>query len=664
MRRSLLLVTAAAALIAGPPPAAAAIPFRSCADGDLLDAGAARRQCARIRVPLDHSGAVAGRVPLYLERVRASRRRRGAVVALAGGPGQAATPFTSDFASVLAPALRSRDLLVLDQRGTGGSGVLRCPSLERQNLIDPAGTAATRCGQRIGSRRPFFTTDDSVEDIELVRRRLGLRRIVLYGVSYGTKVALAYALAHPERVERLVVDSAFEPEGPDPFYRDTLAAMPRSLRQLCARRCSGDAARDLEALAGRLGSGPMRGYIVGADGRRRRASVGQFDLFALLLAGDMDPSLRTGTPAAMRSALRGDPLPLIRLARRARIVEGEPPPPRELSVGLYATTTCEEAPLPWSRSAPPEERRRQAQAAVRALPQEQLRPFGPELALASDVIGLCLRWPTGPAPPPLAAGPFPRAPALVLAADQDLRTPREGAAKVVARLPHARLVTVRDASHGVLFSDFTGCSARAVRDFFANRRVRTRCSRRAGVFVADPHVPAALADLSPARGASGPRGRTLRAVSLTLADVLGRVGDAPRGGGLRGGRYSSRVGGLERLGRDDLAGVDSDEEAQALLDELAESAYLDVRLERVELIRGVRVSGRLRLGLDHPRGLVRVSGGAAVPGRLRVGGSGTRIALAGRLGGRRVRALGDPGLIDAEAWAARRAAARPRPVSP
>jgi pimeloyl-ACP methyl ester carboxylesterase len=516
----------------------------------------------------------------------------------------------------------------------------------------------------VGARRPFFTTDDSVEDIELVRRRLGVRRIVLYGVSYGTKVTLAYALAHPDRVERLVVDSAFEPEGPDPFYRDTLEAIPRALRQLCVRGCSGDVGRDLEALAARLGRGPLRGYVVDRDGRRRRASVGQFDLFALLLAGDSDPSLRGGTPAVMRSALRGDPLPLIRLARRARIVEGEPPPPRELSVGLYATTTCEEAPLPWQRSASVEERRRQAQAAVRALPEEVLRPFGAGLALASDVISLCVRWPQGPEPRPLAPGPFPRVPALVLAADQDLRTPREGAVKVAARLPRARLVTVRDAGHAVLFSDFTGCSARALREFFANRRVRSRCSRGAGVFVPDPHVPASLADLMPARGASGRRGRTLRAVSLTLADVLAGVGTSPRGGGLRGGRYSSRVGGLERLGDEDLSGVESEEEALELLDELAESAYLDVRLENVQLIRGVRVSGRLRLGLERPRGLVRVSGGAAAPGRLRVGGSGERMVLAGRLGGRRVRGLGDLGPAGADGWVARRAAARPRPVSP
>ena len=643
-------------------PAHGAISFGRCgADEDLLDEGTAARRCARVSVPLDHTGAVAGRIALHVERVRAPRGwGRSVVVALAGGPGQAAAPYTGEFASIIAPALRTRDLVVFDQRGTGRSGVVRCPSLEQANIVDAVAAAAARCGARLGPRRAFYTTRDSVADLELLRRRLGVPRLTLYGISYGTKVALDYARAHPGRVERLVLDSAFEPEGPDFFLRDSLGAMPRVLRALCARGCPGvsDAAGDLERLAGRLEAGPIRGYVVDARGRRRRASVDVWDLFNLLLAGDLEPSLRTGTPAAVRSALRGDPLSLIRLTIRARRLEGEPPPPRELSVGLYATTTCEEGPVPWARAAEPDERRRQLRAYVAALPAADLAPFGRAFALRPE-LGLCLRWPSGPQPTPPAPAPLPPVRTIILSGDQDLRTPREGAARVAARVTGSRFVTVRDAGHSVTVADLTGCVGRAVRQFFANRRGPRRCARRAGVFVPAPVVPASLRQLGATRTRLARARATVGAVRLTLADVLANAVSAPRGGGLRGGTYRAAPSGYDDLSESQLEAADSQEEIDALFDDFAAAAYLDVRLDRVVVVRGVRVSGRVRLGLERVRGSVRISGGSAAGGRLRVTGRPGSVTLAGRLGGRRVRQRVELG--DAEAFAARAASSR-RPV--
>src|SRR3954454_24590695 len=87
-------------------------------------------ECATVDVPLDRSGATPGTIPLAVVRARAtSNPTHSAVVALAGGPGQAATPLVSDFAEELGPALGSRDLLLFDPRGTGRSAPLPCPSL-------------------------------------------------------------------------------------------------------------------------------------------------------------------------------------------------------------------------------------------------------------------------------------------------------------------------------------------------------------------------------------------------------------------------------------------------------------------------------------------------------------------------------------------------------
>jgi pimeloyl-ACP methyl ester carboxylesterase len=191
-------------------PADAALRFRRC--------GGYGFACARLSVPIDRTGAVPGRVSLLVERVRA-RRRGGAtrppLFVLAGGPGQSATEsFGGDALGVLYPAYRSRDLIVFDQRGTGRSGLLRCRRLERSNLLR-AGPAAAACAQSLGVRRAFYTSRDSADDIEAIRATIGAERIALFGTSYGTKVALGYAQRYPDRVDRLVLDSVVEIDGPD-----------------------------------------------------------------------------------------------------------------------------------------------------------------------------------------------------------------------------------------------------------------------------------------------------------------------------------------------------------------------------------------------------------------------------------------------------------------
>ena len=192
---------------------------------------------------------------------------------LAGGPGQSATQaFEGDGLGVLSPAFRRRDLIVFDQRGTGRSGLLRCRALERSNLFD-AGRAAGVCAQRLGARRFHYTSRDSVEDIEALRAQLGIDRIALYGTSYGVKVALGYALTYPAHVERLVLDSVLDVDGPDPFYGPTLEALPRVLRALCRAGCSSftaDPLEDLRRLVRRMGT---RGRARPGRGRARAPAL-------------------------------------------------------------------------------------------------------------------------------------------------------------------------------------------------------------------------------------------------------------------------------------------------------------------------------------------------------------------------------------------------------
>jgi pimeloyl-ACP methyl ester carboxylesterase len=613
MRRAAAVLLLLATSLALAPSAEAALRFKRC--------GAYGFTCARLSVPLDRSGAVPGRVSLFVKRVRA-RRRGGAtrppLFLLAGGPGQSATDaFGPDALGVLFPAYRNRDLVIFDQRGSGRSGLLRCRRLERANLLR-AGVAAGACARAIGPRRALYTSRDSDDDIDAIREQLGAEQIALYGTSYGTKVALGYALRYPARVERLVLDSTVEADGPDPFYLDTMDAVPRALRSLCRRRCpwTSDPAADLAALVDRLARGPLHGRVVDRRGRTRLRRLTRVDVFSTLLGGDFDPALRAAFPGAVRAALSADATPLLRLGRRAFEVDAEPPPPRLLSTGLYAATTCEEAPLPWLRTTPPDpgERRRQARVLAAAIPDPEFEPFDRATSLASDTINLCERWPQAPVAPEFGPGPLPDVPVLLLEGEDDLRTPVENARRVAAQFPRSSLVVAPATGHSALGSDFSGCTDRAFARFFQERSVPARCPRIRRPFLPSPPPPRRLGSVQPLAGTSGLRGRTLAALKLTLRDVAEdsitelifdpEDSDLARGGGLRAGHY--RIDGDNTL-----------------------------ELDGVAFVPGVTLTGRLEhFGERRERGRLRVGGRAAPHGLLRIEG----FAVRGRLGGRRVRA--------------------------
>jgi pimeloyl-ACP methyl ester carboxylesterase len=613
MRRAAAVSLLFATCLALAPSADAALRFKRCGPYGFT--------CARLSVPLDRSGAVPGRVSLLVKRIRARRpggATRPPLLVLAGGPGQSATEaFGPDSLGVLFPAYRNRDLVIYDQRGSGRSGLLRCPRLERANLLR-AGSAAGACARQLGARRAFYTSRDSADDIDSIRQQLGAEQVALYGTSYGTKLALGYALRYPSQVERLVLDSTVEVGGPDPFYLDTFDAVPRALGSLCRGRCpwTSDPVADLAALVERLARGPLRGRVVDRRGRARIRRLTRVDVFSILLAGDFDPALRAAFPGAVRAALTGDATPLLRLRRRAFEVDAEPPPPRLLSSGLYAATTCEETPLPWARTTPPDPRERHRQAAAQAatIPDAEFEPFDRATSLASDTLNLCERWPQAPLAPEFGPGPLPDVPVLLLEGEDDLRTPVENARRVAEMFPRSSLLVAPATGHSALGSDFSGCTDRGFARFFQERSVPTRCPRVRRFFLPSPPPPRRLSAVRPLAGTSGLRGRTLAAVRLTLRDVAEDSitelildfddPDLARGGGLRAGHY--RIDGDNTL-----------------------------ELDGVVFVPGVTVSGRLEhFGGRRQSGRLRVSGRAAARGLLRV----ERFAVRGTLGGRRIRA--------------------------
>jgi pimeloyl-ACP methyl ester carboxylesterase len=419
-------------------------------------------------VPLDRSGTLPGTIRIHVARIRSRRPSRPPLIALTGGPGQAGVIFASAYERMLPTA--GRDLVVLDQRGTGASGLLRCPSLEGHD--PPSSTRdAGACGRRLGARRSFYTSADSADDLEALRIRLGVPRIAVYGVSYGTRVAVEYARRYPQRVERMILDSPVGTDAPDSLARETLGAVGRVLRAVCRYGCGGAGAHpvaDMARLVAKLRRSPIR-RVVRRDSRRAAVSVSVDDLLGMLVSGDLDPAYMRRIPPAVRAAVAGDGRPLVRLKLTALASDsGGDERVSEFDAAVFAATTCEEAKLAWDPGADPRTRRQQARAVLDATPAAALAPFDRAAALGFGLLPVCGSWPARER----AAAPAPAlptdVPTLVLSGDLDLRTPLENARLLTASL-HGRLVIERGVGHAVLGADPNGCAPPAVKAFLAPR---------------------------------------------------------------------------------------------------------------------------------------------------------------------------------------------------
>lgn len=495
---SLLLLGLSPALATAAPAPVAHLKLRACTQ-KRDDA----TRCGRVSVPLDRSGALRGRVSLKVRVVSASRRPKETVLALAGGPGQAAAPLLEPIADALGPIAATRRIVTFDQRGTGGSGRLRCPQLARatDRTIDRAVAA---CARRLGPRRAAYTTAASVEDIEAVRAALGVARLTLYGVSYGTKVALDYAARYPQHVSRLLLDSLLLPGGSDPFMRTTIASVPRVLRTLCAPRAcrfTRDPSADLTALVARIARrGPLQGIRYDGRGRPQRVAITREALLALLLGGDFDPFGRALVPGAVRAALDGD------TALLARMLGGDAVAGLDSDSGdsdaLFVATSCEDGGVPWAIGTPLDQRAAALETELRGIPADSLAPFDRATVRRSG-IGYCRRWPEAPIAQP--AAPLPDVPTLILSGDDDLRTPRKDALTLAARMPSATLVTVPESGHSVLSSDITSCSRRALVRFFAGKRARDCKYHPPREFAPQQPPPLRVSQLAPFHGLRPPR---------------------------------------------------------------------------------------------------------------------------------------------------------------
>lgn len=390
--------------------------------------------CSTLRVPLDHAGQAGGSLSLAVGAASAPGAPRGVLLFLTGGPGQPGIPFLTRVSTRLRAALAGYRLVMFDQRGTG-AGALSCPALQRaagaSDLTVVAAATVSACARSIGPPRRYYTTSETVADIEALRAALGVRRLTLDGVSYGTFVAERYALEYPSHLARVVLDSVVPHAGVDPLYGAALAASGRILRSVCAaKRCGWDPAADLAAVVARLHDGPAV-------------------LDALVADSVVSPDY-PGVLADLHAARAGRPGALDAFLDSGRRSEGIPA--RSLSQGLHESTLCLELAAPWDPAASRSQRAATLSSLAASTPEADLYPFDRMTATGNGLARGCLDWPPT-RPPDVPDGgpraPLPGVPILLLSGERDLSTPLAWARAEAAMAPDGHLVEVPGAGHSV-----------------------------------------------------------------------------------------------------------------------------------------------------------------------------------------------------------------------
>jgi len=436
---------------AGPTPSAGRTP-------GLIGQHACRQikgfTCAWLVVPLDHAGMTRGMLRLAVGIQRVRRPVHGTLLFLTGGPGQPGVPLISRVVSRLETALSGYRLVMFDQRGTG-SAALRCAALQAAAgssdlmVVPPADVAS--CAREIGQRRRYFTTPETVADIEALRIALRASRLTIDGVSYGSYVAERYALTHPQHVARLVLDSVVPQQGADPMYLAAIQATAGVLRSACAQRhCRWDPAHDLQVLVRRDHDGPQL-------------------LNALVAESVAVPSF-SEVLVPMHQAADGHPQALNRFL--AAIPRYESAPADELSQGLHESTLCLDLGPPWNPDAPTHDRALALRRAVERIPASSFYPFDRATAEGNGLAQGCLYWPPTPKPGVYDGDPsddLPPVPVLLLAGERDLSTPVAWAREEAAKAPVHKLVIVPGAGHSVQTRVRTPAIRRVLTQFLAGQ---------------------------------------------------------------------------------------------------------------------------------------------------------------------------------------------------
>ena len=413
--------------------------------------------CMAFPVPENRADPHGRMITLKLAVLRSSAQvaNKDMLVFLAGGPGQAATDSAGAIASMLAPLRAHRDVLLLDQRGTGGSNALTCKGADDETAPDDSDgldadklrNAAAACLKQLRNRADprYYTTTIAAQDLEDVRKAFGSPQFDLVGVSYGTRMAQQYLMRYPDAVRSVILDSVVpnsQALGED-FARnldDALRAQfARCTGEPACKQHFGDPDQTLYQLRDALRANPHQVSFRDPESYRTvKRVLNEDSLASVVRIFAYTPATAALLPLSIDAAAHGDVGPLL---GQAKILSGDLAD--LMGSGMQYSVICsEDADLLVPR------------------PQDADTILGTHMIDALKSV--CSVWPKGIRPTDFHQPLKTNTPILLLAGQYDPVTPPRYAEEVARDLPNARVLVLKGQGHSVMA---TGCTPQLVKHF-------------------------------------------------------------------------------------------------------------------------------------------------------------------------------------------------------
>lgn len=436
------------------------IAFEPCSLPPVTGGQSTQAQCATLQVPENPAAPEGRKIGLNIAWLPVDKGdgTGDPVFFLAGGPGQAATEHAATVDAALREVRKQRDVILVDQRGTGKSNPLACVGPDGKVLptdgldrADPQALAgyARQCAQSLADKADsrFYTTTEAVQDLEAVRTALGVATINLVGVSYGTRVAQQYASRYPKHTRAIVLDGVVPNDlvvGGEfaHTFENALALQTAQCRKLpaCRQRYGTDLRAQLRNVMAKLNAAPVEvEYRDPGTGASKRGTLTADTVTGLAFMFSYAPQLAALLPLVIDEAGHGRYGPLMSLAQlMTQSVDGQ------MSRGMQWSVLCAEDA---DRS------RDDASAANTVLGAQVARLF----------FAACPAWPAGKRPAGFNA-PFKSSlPTLLLSGELDPVTPPRYGERVLTGLSNGRHQVLRGQGHNV---SGIGCMPKLLGQFF------------------------------------------------------------------------------------------------------------------------------------------------------------------------------------------------------
>ena len=458
---------------------AEALRLEDCRIESAAAGGSLAARCGTLRVPENRDDPRSRSIGLHVAVVPALRVQPlgDPLFVLAGGPGQGASDFYASVSAAFSRIRRDRDIVLVDQRGTGRSNRVDCQFDDDVEFAatqpEQLAVQARACLDSLEADIRYYTTSIAVHDLDEVRRELGYDKLNFYAVSYGTRVAQHYLRRYPTHVRSLILDGVVPVDlalGPD------VALQAQRALDTLFERCSRDAEcskrfprvqQSWSALRERLQREPLQVDLPDPLTAQRTSSmVGVPQLSAAVRLLTYSDETASVLPLLIhRAYVEGQPQSLV-----AQYLMIKRSTETQIAYGMHFAVTCSEDAPRWNRESVSEE------------------------ALAATYLGksfmqglrsMCSVWPRGPVDGDFNAPLNSPAPVLILSGANDPVTPQDYGNRAIRGFPNGSHIVVGGQGHGQLAN---GCMPRVVADFIRLASTKDLDSRCTTLITAAPFM--------------------------------------------------------------------------------------------------------------------------------------------------------------------------------